>query len=132
MAYKITYWAIIAFAAIGMGYVYLHRLEIPITRNFEAVLDEKIISFEKEKKELALAIVGLDADQRAEIAFRKAAESNSYSNPFRALNKQWYKAKINILRGLQFLFTYRIIFYIALFLLILYAVREIFWKYYAF
>lgn len=131
MAFRIAYWAIIILVALGLGYVYLHRLEIPITRGFEELLDEKIIAIEKQKMDLALAIVGLEQDQKAEIALRKKAQSDSYSSPFRALNMEWYKAEIYFLDFLQFLFTHRLIFYILAFILVLYTLRQVFWRYYA-
>ena len=131
MAFRIGYWTLIILVAFGLGYVYLHRLEIPITRSFEELLDAKIISIEKQKNDLGLAVVALDAEQNAEIALRKQASSDNYSSPYRALNKEWYKVKIYFLDILQFLFTYRIIFYVIALLLILYALHQIFWKYYA-
>lgn len=132
MISRIVYRALIILIALGLGFVYFHRLEIPLTRNFEDLLNDKIVVIQKQKEGLALSIVRLEAEQSAEQALREEAKSNSYSNPFRALNTQWFKSKIVILSILQFLFTYRIIFYILIFLFIIYAMHFIFWRYYAF
>lgn len=130
MAWKISYWIFIALIAAGLGYVYLHREEIPLTRNFEESLDAQIDAMEKRKEELARTIVRFEQDQAAERAFREIAKSNSYSNPFRALTKEWYTWQIVFLSILQFLLTYRIIFYLLAFLFILLFMRYIFWRYY--
>lgn len=131
MNYKITYYTLMALVTIGLGYIYLHRLDIPLTNNFEKLLDAKLISIDKDRKDLALAVVGLDIDQRQEIAERQIAKSNTYSNPFRALNTEWYKMEIIFFNLIHFLFTYRIIFYVLAAFIILFATKQIFWRYYA-
>lgn len=130
MSWKIVYWIFIAFVAVGLGYVYLYREEIPLTRNFEESLDAQIDAMEKRKEELAEAVIRFEQDQKAERAFREEAMSNSYSNPFRALTKEWYTWQIVYLGILQLLFTYRVIFYLIAFLSILLFMRYIFWRYY--
>lgn len=131
MSYRITYYTLMVLVFIGLGYVYLHSLEIPLTNNFEKYSDAKLISIDKDRKDLARAVIGLDIEQKQEIAEREIAKSNTYSNPFRALNREWYKAEIIFLNLMYFLLTYRIIFYILATFLILYATKQIFWRYYA-
>ena len=131
MAYRVTYWGLIFLVTAGLFYVYINRFSIPLTRGFESLLDEKIVKIEKSRKDLALRIVNLKIEQNQETSLRETAKSNTYSNPFIALNLEWYKAKIYYLNFLHFIFTYRIIFYILFSILILYMIREVFWKYYA-
>ncbi len=131
MAFKIAYWGLLASVTFGLVYVYFNRLEIPLTLAFENLLDAKIKETELQRSDLARAIVNFEAEQREEREYRQIAKSNSYSSPFRALSAEWYKFKIILLNILHFFCTYRVIIYIAFFLLILYMTRVIFWRYYA-
>jgi len=131
MYYRTAHAAIFLTIFLSIGYVYLNRMDIPITRNFEILRDQKIESIEKERHSLAITIVQLKREQAMETELRETARSNSYSNPFRALNLEWYKIKIIYLNFLYFLFTYEIIFYFALFIFVFFTARTVFWKYYA-
>ena len=131
MSYRITYYTLMALVAFCLGYIYIHRLDIPLTNNFEKYSDAKLVSIDKDRKDLARAVVNLDIEQKQEMTERIIAKSNTYSNPFRALNREWYKTEIIFLNLMHFLFTYRIILYILVSLLILFATKQIFWRFYA-
>lgn len=126
--YRLAYWLFLILVATGLSYIYFHRQEIPLTYSFERALDTQIVIINERKIELAKNIFQFEAEQDAERALRERAKSSYYSSPTRALRKEWYRWQIYFWGILQALFTYRFIFYLLTFTLLLLLARSVFWR----